>query len=168
LLGSRYYVSHPVVPPTATVADINLEQMGRTDDVQGRRLLQFNATGYDYTTITRVFGKAGEDTGIRMVKDEENGDRYFSASDNLPFAEAGIPSTTFSVTYEFPDYHMPGDEWTKLDYENMAAVDRAVALGAWMIAEDPQPPQWNVSNPKVDRYIRARESSKPDQRPRVR
>ena len=43
-----------------TVADINLEQMGRTDDVQGTRLLQMNATGFDYTSMVGVFGKAGE------------------------------------------------------------------------------------------------------------
>ena len=35
LVGSRYYVEHPVVPLEKTVADINLEQVGRTDDSDG-------------------------------------------------------------------------------------------------------------------------------------
>ena len=156
LVGSRYYVAHPAKPLAATVADINLEQMGRTDDLQGRRLLQFNATGFDYTNLMDVFQKAGEETGIRAVNDRASSDGFFSQSDNLPFADAGVPSTTVSVTYEFPDYHKPGDEWPKLDYENMAKVDRAVAWGVWLLAEDPQAPRWNPNNPAAARYGQAR------------
>jgi hypothetical protein len=163
LLGSRYYVSHPVVPLAATVADLNLEQMGRTDSSEGPKLLQFNATGYDYSTIPKAFGEVAEQAGVHVVKDEANSDDYFSASDNLPFAEAGVPSTTFSVTYEFPDYHMPGDQWPKLDYDNMAKVDRGVASGVWMLAEDPQKPEWNADNPRTEGYIRAREASSRNQ-----
>ena len=40
LLGSRYYGRHPVVPIKQTVADINLEQVGRTDDAEGPRVAQ--------------------------------------------------------------------------------------------------------------------------------
>ena len=36
LLGSRYYGRHPLVPIKQTVADINLEQVGRTDDPRAR------------------------------------------------------------------------------------------------------------------------------------
>jgi Zn-dependent M28 family amino/carboxypeptidase len=152
-MGSNYYVAHPAFPLAKTVADINLEQMGRTDDVQGARLLQMNATGFDYTTIVPVFAKAGEESGIRVVKDEANSDPFYRDSDNFPFAEAGVPSHTFSVTYQFPDYHKPGDEWPKLDYENMARVDRAVALGVWKLADSAETPQWNVINPKTEPYL---------------
>ena len=38
LLGSRYYGRHPVVPIEKTVADVNLEQVGRTDDSEGPRV----------------------------------------------------------------------------------------------------------------------------------
>jgi hypothetical protein len=38
------------------------------------------------------------------VKHEKNRDAFFSRSDNAPFADAGIPSTTLSVSYDFPDY----------------------------------------------------------------
>jgi len=156
LVGSRYYVAHPVRPLAATVANINLEQMGRTDDVEGRRLLQFNATGFDFTNLMEVFRKAGAEAGIRLVKNNDKNEPFFSQSDNLPFADAGVPSTTLSVTYEFPDYHKPGDEWPKLDYDNMAKVDRAVVWGVWLLAEDPQAPHWNPNNPAAARYSRAR------------
>jgi len=65
------------------------------------------------------------------------------------FAEAGVPSTTLSVAYIYPDYHRPGDEWPKLDYDNMAKVDDAVALGVFRIADSVEAPQWNKANPKT-------------------
>ena len=154
MLGSRYYCQHPVFPLAKTVADINLEQLGRTDDTEGPRLLQFNLTGFDYTDIAAFLSKAGEETGIRVVKDEKNSDSFFDRSDNAAFAEAGVPSTTLSVSYIFPDYHRPGDEWPKLDYDNMAKVDDAVALGVFRIADSAEAPQWNKANPKTARYVK--------------
>jgi len=153
-LGSRYYCEHPIFPIDKTVADINLEQLGRTDDTEGPRPLQFNLTGFDYTNIAATFSAAGEETGIQVVKHEKNSDAFFSRSDNAAFADVGIPSTTLSVSYVFPDYHKAGDEWQKLDYDNMARVDVAVALGILKIAESAEAPQWNQDNPKVARYIK--------------
>ncbi|HEY1337020.1 MAG TPA: M28 family peptidase [Bryobacteraceae bacterium] len=164
-VGSAYYCRHPLFPPEKTIAEINLEHMGRTDDDEGRRLLQFNLTGFDYTDLAPVFAKAGEETGINVVKHETNSDAFFGRSDNAAFAEAGIPSTTISVTYTFPDYHRPGDEWPKLDYENMAKVDRAVALGILRLANSAATPQWNRENPKTAQYVRAREAATNGSRP---
>jgi hypothetical protein len=158
-VGSRYYCQHPVFPLAKTVADINLEQLGRTDDNEGPRLLQFNLTGFDYTDIAAFLSKAGEETGIRAVKHEQNSDSFFGRSDNAAFADAGVPSTTLSVSYVFPDYHRPGDEWPKLDYDNMAKVDGAVALGVYRIADSAEAPQWNKANPKTARYVQARENA---------
>jgi hypothetical protein len=155
-LGSAYYVKHPVFPLAKTIAEINLEQLGRTDDAQGPRLRQFNLTGFDFTTLAAVFQAAGKEAGVRAVNDPKLGGPYFSRSDNVKFADAGIPSTTISVTYMFPDYHNVGDEWPKLDYGNMAKVDAAIALAAWRLAEAAAVPQWNRKNPATTRYIRAR------------
>jgi hypothetical protein len=156
LVGSDYYAHHPVFPLSQTVADINLEQLGRTDDTQGPHVGMFNLTGFDFTTMSAVFRQAGEQAGIQVVNDENNGDKYFAASDNLSLAQVGVPSTTISVTYEFPDYHQAGDEWQKLDYANMAKVDTAIALAAYKIADSTGAPQWNTANPKTEPYAKAR------------
>ena len=158
VLGSRYYCQHPVFPLARTVADINLEQLGRTDDNEGPRLLQFNLTGFDYTDIAAFLSKAGGETGIKVVKDGRNSDSFFSRSDNTAFAEAGVPSTTLSVSYIYPDYHRTSDKWPKLDYDNMAKVDDAVALGVYRIADSVEAPRWNKANPKTARYVKAREN----------
>ncbi len=158
-LGSRYYAQHPVFPLAKTVVDLNLEQLGRTDDLEGPRVGAFNLTGFDYTDLPAVFRRAGAQTGIQVIKHEKNSDSYFTRSDNAAFADAGVPSTTLSVAYDFPDYHKAGDEWPKLDYENMAKVDRTVALAALDIANNPQAPQWDASNPKTERFVKAREAT---------
>ncbi len=156
-LGARWYTGHPIFPIAQTVADINLEQLGRTDDVEGPKVSQFNLTGFDYTDIAATFAKAGAITGVQVIKHEKNSDSFFSRSDNATFADAGIPSTTLSVSYIFPDYHQPGDEWQKLDYDNLAKVDVTVALGVLDMANSAQAPQWNRENPKTARYVQVRE-----------
>jgi len=155
--GARYYTGHPIFPLSKTVADINLEQLGRTDDSEGPKPLQFNLTGFDYTDIAATMAQAGGETNIQVIKHEKNSDAFFGRSDNRTFADAGIPSTTISVSYVFPDYHQPGDEWPKLDYENMAKVDVCIGLGIWKIANSDQAPQWNRENPNVAPYVAARE-----------
>jgi hypothetical protein len=156
-LGARWYTGHPIFPIVQTVADINLEQLGRTDDSEGPKVAQFNLTGFDYTDLAATFAKAGAATGVQVVKHEENSDLFFGRSDNATFADAGIPSSTLSVSYIFPDYHQPGDEWQKLDYDNLAKVDVTVALGILDMANSAQAPQWNRENPKTARYVQARE-----------
>ena len=47
------------------------------------------------------------------------------------------------------------DTWDKIDYSNMAAIDRTVALAILMVANDPQPPRWNTDNPKTAKYVEA-------------
>jgi hypothetical protein len=153
--GARYYTTHPIFPLAKTIADLNLEQLGRTDDTEGPRPLQFNLTGFDYTDIAATLAIAGAETGIAVVKHEKNSDAFFNRSDNATFAEAGIPSTTISVAYIYPDYHATGDEWPKLDYPNMAKVDACIALGLWNMANSDKAPEWNRENPKAARYREA-------------
>lgn len=158
-LGSRYYGAHPIFPAAKTIANVNLEHMGRTDDDEGPRVGAFNLTGFDYTDIAAIFANAGAETGIQAVKHEKNSDAFFARSDNAAFAQIGIPSTTISVAYTFPDYHQPGDEWPKLDYDNMAKVDRTIALGILQMANSADAPHWNKENSKTAEYVRAREGA---------
>jgi hypothetical protein len=156
-VGSRWYAHHPVFRLADTVANINLEQLGRTDDNDGPRVSAFNLTGFDYTDLAATFIRAGKANGVQVLKHEKNSDAFFGSSDNANFANAGIPSTTISVAYMFPDYHAVGDEWQKLDYDNMAKVDGAIALGVWEIANGEKAPEWNRENPRTARYTAARE-----------
>ncbi|MGA9772368.1 MAG: M28 family peptidase [Blastocatellia bacterium] len=155
LLGSRYYGRHPVFPIEKTVADVNLEQVGRTDSDEGPQLSNAAMTGFDFSDVGATFKAAGEMTGIKIYKHERNSDAYFGRSDNQALADQGVPAHTLSVAYVYPDYHGLGDHWDKIDYANMVQVDRSVALGVVMIANNPEEPKWNEANPKAARYVEA-------------
>lgn len=159
LTGSRYYAAHPLFPLAKTVADINVEQVGRTDVDGGSHVGQLNVTGFDFSSLTSTLREAGDESGIKVVKDGAHSDAYFASSDNQAFADAGVPAHTVSVGYMFPDYHGAGDEWPKLDYDNMAKVARTVAQAVLLVADDEAAPQWNAANPKTERYVRAREAA---------
>jgi hypothetical protein len=153
LVGSRYYGAHPLVPIEKTIAGIYLEQVGRTDDNEGAQLRAVGVTGFDFSDVGAILKSAGDDTGIRVWKHPVNSDKYFAHSDNQALADQGIPSHTISVAYAFPDYHGAGDHWDKIDYENMAAVDRAAGLAIWNIANGSNTPKWNAQNPKASKYL---------------
>jgi hypothetical protein len=144
-----------VVPLEKTVADLNLEQVGRTDSSTGREVSNASLTGFEYSNIAHVLQQAGKVTGVK-VYEAPNGDDFFNRSDNQTFAERGIPAHTIVVAFEYPDYHAVGDVWQKIDYDNMAKVDRMIALGSIMLAESADAPQWNRKNAKAARYLNAR------------
>lgn len=154
-LGSKYYARHPIVPIARTLADVNLEQVGRTDSTGGEKLSEGTFTGYQYSSVPRVFQAAGARVGVRVLSDEPYGDSYFSRGDNISLADVGIPAHTLAVAFEFPDYHMVSDEWQKINYDNMAKVDRMVGLGLIMLANDRVPPRWDANNPKTEPYVEA-------------
>jgi len=155
LRGSRYYVDHPLVPLDKTIANLNLEQLGRTDAPEGPHLKTANVTGFDFSDMTPILVDAGRRVGIVVSKDEKASDKYFNQSDNLPLAKAGIPAHTLSVTYEFPDYHAVGDEWQKIDYDNMAKVDQAVGIATLRLAQAITVPRWNETYPAAKPYAEA-------------
>lgn len=154
LLGSRYYGRHPVFPVKDTVANLNLEQVGRTDDSEGPQVASVTMTGFDYSNVSDYLRKAGEQTGVRLWKHPKNSDMYFARSDNQSLADLGVPSHTLAVAFGFGDYHGKDDTWDKIDYDNMARVTRTVALALRNIANDSSKPAW-TSVPNAAKYLEA-------------
>jgi hypothetical protein len=155
LVGSRYYGRHPLEPLDKTVADLNLEQIGRTDATDGLQVGTASITGYDFSELPGILAEAGKTAGIKVYKNEEASDAYFARSDNQALADVGIPAHTLCVAFDYPDYHKVGDSWEKVDFVNMAKVDRAVALALLHVASSAAPPKWNELNPKAKKYADA-------------
>lgn len=155
LLGSRYYAQHPLVPPEQTIAQLNLEQLGRTDATNGPQVRGANLTGYDFSNLPAILAAAAEPAGVRIWKDAASSDAYFGRSDNQALADLGIPAHTLSVAYDFPDYHKVSDTADKIDYGNMATVDRAIALGLLKLASEATPPVWNEGYAAAQKYVEA-------------
>ncbi len=152
-LGARCYVNHPLIPMQKTIADLNLEQVGRSDSPEGDMTNRVSVTGDDYSDVGAIIRRAAMFSGITVQKPKRGSDPYFERSDNLPFAEAGVPAHTICVALEYPDYHGAGDEWEKIDYENMARTDRMIAGAVLTLAQNTAVPAWNRANPVVQRFI---------------
>jgi Zn-dependent M28 family amino/carboxypeptidase len=154
-VGSRFYAEHPVFPLEKTVADLNIEMVGRTDDVDGDQRRRASLTGFDYSEVGEIFRVAGVQTGITVFKHPKNSDPYFNASDNQPFAVQGVPAHTICVAFQPPDYHGPADTWQKVDVENMAATVRMIGTALLIVAESASEPRWNPGVPRASRYLEA-------------
>jgi len=161
LLGARYYATNPIFPLAKTVANINLEHMGRTDATEGPQLNRLSPTGYGFSEVIDYFQLAGKLTGVEIFHHKENSEAFFPRSDNQAFANFGVPAHTFCVAFEFPDYHGFGDHWEKIDYDNMARVTRTVASAVWMMAEHAEPPAWHpISQTEKYREAHQKEGNK--------
>jgi Zn-dependent M28 family amino/carboxypeptidase len=131
--------------------------LGRTDDSEGLHVDELTVVGYDYTDLPPVFARAGAQTGVRTTKHPINNDAYFGRADSVSFARAGVPAATAAApAFEYPDYHQPGDEWQKLDYNNMANLDQTIALDLTDIANSAEAPKWDETNPKTAQFVKAR------------
>ena len=133
--------------------------MGRTDDKDASRVSSFSFTGPSYSDLPATVTAAAKQEGVSVYV-KPDADDFFARSDNLAFAEAGIVAHTAVVAYEYPDYHAFGDKWQKIDYSNMAKVDRAVAAGLLTIADAPEAPKW--SNTKAAAPYRDAAKSVPE------
>jgi hypothetical protein len=156
LVGSTYYAAHPLVPLDKTVADVNIEHIGRTDSTERDKAGTASLTGYDFSDVPRIFEAAGRETGIEVYKDVRRSDAFFAASDNYALAAAGVIAHTVTVVFEdFADYHGPGDEWPKIDFPNMERTVRMVGAAVLMMADASEEPRWRVGVEEAAPYRQA-------------
>ena len=134
LLGTRWYLSHPAVPLERTVADLQVEMIGRPDSLAGgvgRAWL----TGFERSTMGELFDGAG----IAVVPDPRPEMNFFMRSDNAPFAFRGIPAHTLSSYNMHEDYHRPSDEIARVDFRHMTMVIEAAIRAVELLANGDAP-----------------------------
>lgn len=137
LVGTRYYIDDPVIPMERTIADLQVEMVGRPDSLAGgpgRAWL----TGFERSTLGDSLAAAG----IALVPDPRPEQRFFFRSDNIAFARLGIPAHTISSFNLHADYHRPSDEAELMDYDHMARVTEATAEAVRILANGPAP-EWH-------------------------
>jgi len=134
LLGTRWFIDHPVVPFERIVANLEIEMIGRPDSLAGGAGKGW-LTGYDRSTM----GQLLRDNGIPLVSDPRPDQRFFERSDNIAFARRGVPAHTISSYNMHSDYHRVTDEVRLVDASHMAAVINATARAAQLLADGPVP-----------------------------
>ena len=133
-LGSRWYLQHPVRPLEQTVADLNIEMIGRPDSLAGGPGKAW-LTGYERSNMGDGL-KAG---GIAIVPDPRPSQNFFQRSDNYALALRGIVAHTLSTYNLHTDYHRPSDEADRLDYPHMVGVIEAATQAVRLLADGPRP-----------------------------
>ena len=137
LLGTNWYIAHPVRPLSAMVANLEIEMIGRPDSLAGGAGRAW-LTGFDRSTMGRMF----QDAGLPIVPDRRPEQQFFQRSDNIAFARMGIPAHTLSTFNLHDDYHRPSDEVSKIDFDHMAGVINAAVRAVELLADGPRP-HWN-------------------------
>jgi len=133
LLGSSYYVQHPLQPLEQTIAMINLDMVGRA----GGRILVDGVS--NAPSIESDLQEAQKSSGISLKA--LKGSPGAGASDDASFQLRKIPAINFFSGFH-SDYHRPSDTWEKIDASGGAAVaDLALAL-ARQLANRPVRPEF--------------------------
>lgn len=134
LLGTRWYLAHPAFPLEQTVADLNVELLGRPGPDYGGRGMGW-LTGYERSTMGQLFTEAG-----LPIKPDPFPDRgLFYGSDNIAFAMEGIVAHTLSSSDLHEDYHTPDDEVDRIDFGSMTQVVEALMRAVRILADGPAP-----------------------------
>ena len=134
LLGTRWYIQHPVIPLERVVANLEIEMIGRPDPQVGGAGKAW-LTGYERSTMGDMLASAG----IPIVADPRPDQQFFERSDNIAFARRGIPAHTLSTFNLHDDYHTAVDDAGRIDFAHMTEVIRAAARATRLLADGPAP-----------------------------
>ena len=138
LLGTRWYLDNPVVPLERTVAELQIEMIGRPDDLAGGPGKLW-LTGFERSTI----GESLAAEGVSVVVDPRPDQNFFQRSDNFAFAVRGIPAHTLSSFGMHEDYHRPSDEVELVDFDHMTLAVEAIIQAVRILANADDAPSWN-------------------------
>jgi hypothetical protein len=141
LLGSKYYTTNPIFPLENTVADVNIDMIGRVDE----KYEKANNPNYIYVIgsdkLSSDLHKINEDMNAKYTKltldytynDENDPNRYYYRSDHYNFAEQNIP-VVFYFNGTHDDYHQPTDTIEKINFAKMTKIAQLAFYTTWEIA----------------------------------
>ena len=139
LHGSRYYSENPLFPIKNTVADVNIDMIGRRDDLHKNTNDYVYVIGSDYLStdlynICEDVNKKYINTNLDYkFNDRKDPNRFYYRSDHYNFAKHGIPSV-FLFNGVHADYHQASDEVDKIEFDALAKRTQLAFAIAWEIA----------------------------------
>ena len=145
LLGSEWYSEHPVFPLENTITDLNIDMIGRVDETHTTDPEYVYIIGSDMLSsdLNAVGIKANKDY-LKMNLDMKYNNRtdpnqFYYRSDHYNFAKHGIP-VIFYFNGVHEDYHQPGDEVSKINFNLLAKRAQLVYFTAWELANGAKRP----------------------------
>jgi hypothetical protein len=161
LWGSRYFTENPTVPLDKIVTQINIDMIGRSKAAGDTNPANAKLSGPNEIYVigskmmSTQLGELSESTNHAYLNlelnykydDPKDPNRFFYRSDHYNYAKKGIP-IIFYFDGEHEDYHRPGDQAEKIDYQKMEKVTRTVFVTMWELAT-------MSARPKVDKPLSA-------------
>jgi Peptidase family M28/PA domain len=163
LLGSWAFVERPPVPLDRIVAVLNMDMIGRNEEVPEGGGPRFNGLpaqtaesnanavnllGYSRSAaLTQLIEKADAPIGLtlKLVLDD-NKSQLLRRSDQWPFLQRGIPSAFFHTGLH-PDYHTSRDIPGKINYPKMERIVRLVHQASWDLSRRSERPRLDAKTP---------------------
>ena len=149
LLGSQYYVNHPLFPLENAVANVNVDMVGRVDEKYADNPEYIYVIGSDRlsTDLHDINEKMNTDfTNLTLdytYNEESDPNRYYYRSDHYNFAKNNIPAIFFfNGTHK--DYHRPSDTIEKINFSKMAKIGQLVYHTVYELANRKERIQVNV------------------------
>ena len=131
--GSRFYMENPPFPLDRHVAQIQVEMIGRPDSLAGGPGKAW-LTGFERSTMGSTLAAAG----LPVVADPRPTQSFYTRSDNIRFARAGIIAHTLSSFNLHEEYHGVNDETELVDFDHMTSLVNLVAKAARVVADGPR------------------------------
>ena len=139
LHGSRFYSENPLFPLANTVADVNIDMIGRRDEFHKESNDYVYLIGSDYLS-TDLYNVC-EDVNKKFINtkldykfnDKKDKNRFYYRSDHYNFAKNGIPSV-FLFNGVHDDYHKETDEVDKIEFDALTKRTQLAFTIAWEIA----------------------------------
>ena len=140
LLGSKYYTDYdPIFPLSNTVANLNIDMIGRIDPKrEGDRNYVYLIGSDKLSTELHELSEAVNEKHMQIeldytYNDDNDPNRFYYRSDHYNFAKNNIPIIFyFNGTHE--DYHRPGDTPDKINYDLLRNRAQLVFHTAWEVA----------------------------------
>jgi hypothetical protein len=138
-LGSEYYANNPVFALNNTIADLNIDMIGRFDDAHKNNKNYIYLLGADRLStelyylsekVNNTFCNLTLDYKYNAVNDTN---RFYERSDHYNFAIHDIP-VIFYFNGEHDDYHKPTDTQDKIDFELLTKRSKLIFATAWQLA----------------------------------
>ena len=141
LLGSRHYTDNdPIFPLANTVANLNIDMIGRTDPkrTEGNRnyvyLIGSDKLSTELHNLSEEVNKNCCNVELDYKYNDENDpNRFYYRSDHYNFAKNNIP-VIFYFNGTHDDYHKPSDTPDKIEYDLLENRTRLVFNTAWELA----------------------------------
>ena len=169
LLGSTYYLDHPIVPLYKTIANLNIDGLATND--------QFNdvvGIGAELSTLGDHLKKVADQLNLKIsqIPSQFLATESFARSDQIAFARLGIPSILISEGLNYKNmsqdkalqkiiewydnvYHTPFDDVNQsINYDAVRQHCQVLFAFCYSLANSTIMPEWKPDTPFINERLR--------------